>query len=212
VTLIGISLHPMVIGVLLQTTAGNRWHLAPPGSYCPLLGKTESFTGPFSNTPPSCGGVADWAGHMALPWITFAIFFIALYMRMARARMIDVLGTDYVRSARAKGAPERSVLLRHAFPNAAVPLITMLAMDLGLAVGIAVYVETVFNLPGLGQMLIGGLRGEVGFDGPVIVAVVLVVGTAIIVLNLLADIAIALVDPTVERRGPQRARASAGVI
>jgi ABC-type dipeptide/oligopeptide/nickel transport system permease component len=76
-----------------------------------LVGAAQNW----STTPRMCGGVADWASHMVLPWITFALFFIALYMRIVRVRLLDVLETDYVRAARAKGASESRVLRRHRF-------------------------------------------------------------------------------------------------
>jgi peptide/nickel transport system permease protein len=212
VTLAGISTHPIVIGVLLQTLVGNRWHVAPPGGYCALAGQSVNFVGRFQATAVSCGGVRDWASHMILPWITFALFFVALYMRIVRVRLLDVLRTDYVRAARAKGASEPRVLRRHALPNSILPVITMLGMDLGTAVGVAVYVETVYQLPGLGSLLIRAISGEPAFDLPVIVAVVMLVWAAIILLNLLADVVLALADPTIERRAPRRVRATGGVI
>jgi peptide/nickel transport system permease protein len=212
VTLIGISLHPIVIGVILQTFAGNRWHLAPAGGYCGLTAKTPLLAQPFDNHPKMCGGFTDWASHMVLPWITFAFFFIALYMRIIRVRLLDVLDADYVRAARAKGASEPRVLRRHALPNTILPVVSMLAMDIGTAVGVAVYVETVYGLPGLGRMTIGAISGDAGFDLPVIIAIVMIVGTAIILLNLVADIVLALVDPRIEVRGARRQHATAGVV
>ena len=213
VTLIGISTHPIVIGVILQTFVGNRWHVAPPGGYCGLASKTPVLSDQnWSTTPRMCGGPAEWASHMVLPWITFALFFIALYMRIVRVRLLDVLDADYVRAARAKGASEFRVLRRHALPNTALSVVTMLAMDIGTAVGVAVYVETVYRLPGLGRLTVGAIAGDAGFDLPVILAVVLLVGAAIILLNLLADFVLALIDPRVESRGVRRAHATAGVV
>jgi peptide/nickel transport system permease protein len=212
VTLIGISTHPIVIGVILQTFVGNRWHITPPGGYCGLTARTPIVLQQWDTHPQTCGGFADWASHMVLPWITFALFFIALYMRIVRVRLLDVLDADYVRAARAKGASEFRVLRRHALPNTILPVVTMLAMDIGTAVGVAVYVETVYQLPGLGRLTLGALAGDAGFDLPVIIAVVMVVGTAIILLNLLADMVLALVDPRVEARGVRRAHATAGVV
>jgi peptide/nickel transport system permease protein len=213
VTLVGISTHPIVVGVLLQTFFGNRWSLAPPSGYCSLLSKTPTVTNVFNGTqPPTCGGVATWASHMILPWITFALFFVALYTRIIRVRLLEVLDSDYVRAARAKGASELKVLRRHALPNALLPVITMVGMDIGAAVGVAVYVETVYGLPGLGRLTIGAIAGDAGIDLPVIVAVVMVVGAAIVLLNLIADVLIAAIDPTIERRGPRRAHATSGVV
>ena len=212
VSLVGISTHPIVIGVVLQTFLGHRWHVAPVGGYCGLVSKTQTLSAGFNTQVSSCGGFADWASHMALPWITFALFFVALYLRILRVRLLDVLGSDYVRAARAKGASEARVLRRHALPNTILPVITMLGMDIGTAVGVAVYVETVYQLPGLGRLLIRAISGQQGFDLPVIIAVVMVVGTAIILLNLVVDAVHAFVDPTIETRAPKRAHATAGVV
>jgi peptide/nickel transport system permease protein len=216
VSLVGISTHPIVIGVVLQTFVGNRWHVVPAGGYCGLTSKTPEL-GTTVGTPPGmepglCGGFTDWATHMVLPWITFALFFVALYMRIVRVRLLEVLDSEYVRAARAKGASELRVLRRHALPNTILPVITMLAMDLGTAVGVAVYVETVYQLPGVGRLLIGAIAGDAGFDLPVIIAVVMVVGAAIILLNLLADALLAVVDPTIETRATKRAHATSGVV
>lgn len=211
VTLIGISTHPIVIGVVLQTFAGNRWHIVPPSGYCPLNG-TSAIGDPLDTAPTVCGGFGDWASHMVLPWITFALFFIALYMRIIRVRLLDVLGTEYIRAARAKGASERRVLRKHALPNTILPVITMLGMDIGTAVGVAVYVETVYQLPGLGRLTISAISGDQGFDLPIIIAVVMVVGAAIILLNLVADALLAVFDPTIETRATRRTHATTGVV
>ena len=195
-SLAAVSTHPLVVGLLLQLFVGDRWHLAPSAGYCALAG-----SGP-------CSGPVEWAKHLALPWITFALFFVALYLRMTRTRMLEVLDEPYVRTARAKGASELRVVTRHALRNAIAPIVTMVGMDAGMAVGIALYVETVFGLPGLGQTTIVALRGATGFDLPVIVAVVLVTATAIIALNLLVDLALLAIDPTIAR-GRAAARAAA---
>jgi peptide/nickel transport system permease protein len=212
VTLIGISTHPIVVGVLLQTFFGNRWSVVPPAGYCGLTSETPEVIERFTLHPAMCGGFGDWASHMILPWITFALFFVALYTRIVRVRLLEVLDTEYVRAARAKGASELRVLRRHALPNALLPVITMIGMDIGAAIGVAVYVETVYQLPGLGRLTIGAIAGDAGFDLPVILAVVMVVGAAIILLNLIADIVIAMIDPRIERRGPRRAHATGGVV
>jgi peptide/nickel transport system permease protein len=191
-SLAAISTHPLVVGLLLQLFVGNRWHVAPPSGYCPLLGH-DPDTG--------CGGPLDWASHLALPWVTFALFFVALYLRMTRARMLDVLEEPYVRTARAKGASEARVIRAHALRNAISPIVTMVGMDAGMAVGICLYVEAVFALPGLGRTTIAALQGFTGYDLPVIVGVVLVTGTAILLLNLAVDLALYAIDPRITRQG-----------
>jgi peptide/nickel transport system permease protein len=198
-SLAAVSTHPLVVGLLLQLFAGNRWHLAPPSGYCPLLGHDPDR---------GCGGPLDWASHLALPWLTFALFFVALYLRMTRARTLEVLEEPYVRTARAKGASELRVLRGHVLRNAISPIVTMAGMDLGMAIGIALYVETVFALPGLGRLTIAALQGATGYDLPVIVAVVLVSAVAIIGLNLLVDLTLYALDPRIGRGGGARASGS----
>jgi hypothetical protein len=110
--LIGISAPVVWIGLLLQYFVGFKWGLTPNAGYCDVI------------DPPvgaSCGGPADWAYHMILPWLTFAILFAASYARMIRANVMDTLGEDYVRTARAKGAPENIVIRRHVLRNAPCP-------------------------------------------------------------------------------------------
>jgi peptide/nickel transport system permease protein len=122
-------------------------------------------------------------------------------MRIVRTRMLEVLEEPWVRTARAKGASEFRVIRSHALRNAIAPVVTMTAMDAGMAIGIAMYVETVFGLPGLGRTMIRALAGLQGYDLPVILAVTLVAAAAIIVLNLVADLVLLALDPTVARRG-----------
>jgi peptide/nickel transport system permease protein len=201
-----ISTHPLVVGLLLQLFVGNRWKLLPASGYCTVskpsaaaVRQVQQFAP--TGTPLPCGGVGQWAWHLILPWITFALFFVALYMRIVRARMLEVLEEPFVRTARAKGASEFRVVRSHALRNAIAPVVTMTAMDAGMAIGIAMYIETVFGLPGLGRTLIRALAGFQGYDLPVILAVTLVAAAVIIVLNVVADLVLLVVDPTVARRG-----------
>jgi peptide/nickel transport system permease protein len=119
--------------------------------------------------------------------------------------MIEALDEQYVRTARAKGASELRVVRRHALRNVMGPIVTMLGMDTGMAVGIALYIETVFALPGLGRTTIVALEGSQGFDLPVIMGVTLVVAAAIIALNLVVDLVLLGLDP---RIGSGRTRGS----
>ena len=201
-----ISTHPLVVGLLLQLFVGNKWKLLPASGYCTVSSPSKAeltYWRLFApgGTPEPCGGVGQWAWHLVLPWFTFALFFVALYMRIVRARMLEVLEEPWVRTARAKGASEFRVIRAHALRNAIAPIVTMTAMDAGMAIGVAMYIETVFGLPGLGRTLIRALAGLQGYDLPVILAVTLVAAAAIIVLNLVADILLLAIDPTVTRRG-----------
>jgi peptide/nickel transport system permease protein len=200
-----ISTHPLVVGLLLQLFVGNRWKLLPASGYCTVskpsaaaIDQVQRFAP--TGTPLPCGGMGQWAWHLILPWFTFALFFVALYMRIVRARMLEVLEEPYVRTARAKGASELRVIRSHALRNAIAPVVTMTAMDAGMAIGIAMYIETVFGLPGLGRTMIRALAGFEGYDLPVILGVTLVAAAAIILLNLVADIVLLVVDPTIARR------------
>ena len=200
-----ISTHPLVVGLLLQLFVGNKWKLMPASGYCTVRRPPQSAIDNWQRVAPQgvqkpCGGVGEWAWHLVLPWITFALFFVALYLRIVRARMLEVLEEPWVRTARAKGASETRVIGRHALRNAIAPVVTMAAMDLGTAIGIAMYIETVFGLPGLGRTMIRALAGLQGYDLPVILAVTLVAAAVIIVLNLVADLVVLALDPTVARR------------
>jgi peptide/nickel transport system permease protein len=199
-----ISTHPLVVGLLLQLFVGNKWKLLPASGYCTISHPSAAAVSAWTRfaptgTPEPCGGIGAWSHHLVLPWITFALFFVALYMRIVRARMLEVLDEQYIRTARAKGASETRVIRSHALRNAIAPVVTMTAMDAGLAIGIAMYIETVFGLPG--RTLIRALAGFQGYDLPVILAVTLVAAAAIIMLNLIADLVLLAIDPTIARRG-----------
>ena len=200
-----ISTHPLVVGLILQLFVGNKWKLLPASGYCTTTKPSQATIDAVqrfapTGTPLPCGGWAQWAHHLVLPWITFALFFVALYMRIVRARMLEVLEEPWVRTARAKGASEFRVMRGHALRNAVAPIVTMAAMDAGMAIGIAMYIETVFGLPGLGRTTIRALAGFEGYDLPVILAVTLVAATAIILFNLIADLVLLWLDPTVTRK------------
>jgi peptide/nickel transport system permease protein len=183
--LIGISMPVVFIGLVLQYTFGFRWPILPNAGYCNIV-----------NPPPgaSCGGVADWFQHLILPWVTFAILFTAIYVRMVRANVMDTLGEDYVRTARAKGAPESRVLRNHVLRNALLPVVTMLGMDIGLALGGAIFTETIFGLPGLGRLAV---QSVFTFDLPTVMGVVVFSTLAIIFFNLVVDILYAFIDPRI---------------
>ncbi|MEP7225317.1 MAG: ABC transporter permease [Actinomycetota bacterium] len=182
--LIGISIHPISLALLFSYLLGFRLHAFPVAGYC------DFFYDPAS--PSICGGPKFWAYHLVLPWFTFALLFAALYARMIRAGILEALSEDYVRTARAKGAGNWRVLRRHVLRNALLPVISMLGMDMGLAFGGAVFIETAFQLPGMGQELFRALTTN---DLPVIMGVVLVVSLTITIANTLADVLYCVVDP-----------------
>ena len=131
---------------------------------------------------------------MILPWTAYALLFAALYVRMIRANTLDTLNEDYVRTARAKGAGESQVMRSHVLRNSMMPIVTMLGMDVGLALGGAIFTESVFGLPGLGKVAIESLTG---FDMPIIMGITVFATLAIIVFNLAVDLAYAWVDPRI---------------
>jgi len=186
--LIGISAHPVSIGLLLRQFVGYKWQLVPIDGYCPLFGE-GSATG--------CSGAEGWLQHLLLPWLTFALLFAALYTRMVRTNVLFGLEEGWVRTARGKGASEVRVLRSHVLRSSLLPVVTMLGMDIGVAFGGAIFVERVFGLPGLGSLALSALSGNVGFDLPLIVGVVLCVTTAVIVFNLIVDVLSAVFDPRV---------------
>jgi peptide/nickel transport system permease protein len=181
--LIGISAHPIWLGLIFLYIVGFKLHLAPLGQYCD-----------FFNPSTGCGGQVQWAWHMMLPWFTFAILFAALYVRMIRANVMEASNEDYVRTARAKGAPEWVVIRSHILRNALLPVVTMLGMDIGVALGGAIFTETVYNLPGLGQTALSAISN---FDLPTVQGIVVFATIAIIVFNLAVDLLYAVIDPRI---------------
>ncbi len=138
-------------------------------------------------------GSETWQ-HLILPAITLGSFILPLNMRLVRSGMLEVLSQDYIRTARAKGVAERRVFLKHAFRNAAIPLVTVTGVQFGALLGGAVVTETVFSWPGLGRLAIESI--QVG-DFPVVQAVVMIFAGFTIIANLLADIGAAWIDPRI---------------
>jgi peptide/nickel transport system permease protein len=138
-------------------------------------------------------GSDSWV-HLILPAVTLGSFILPLNMRLVRSGMLEVLSQDYIRTARAKGLWERRVLLKHAFRNAAIPLVTVTGLQFGALLGGAVVTETVFAWPGMGRLAVEAI--QVG-DFPVVQAVVVIFAAFTIFANLVADIASAMIDPRI---------------
>jgi peptide/nickel transport system permease protein len=181
--LIGISAHPVWIGLLFAYFIGYKAGLTPITGYCDFF--------PAEGT---CGGPVQWAYHLILPWMTFMILFAAVYVRMIRANVMETLNEDYVRTARAKGAPHWLVLRSHVLRNALLPIVTMLGMDIGIALGGAVFTETVYGLPGLGRQLVNSITT---FDLPITMGLVVFTTTSIIMFTLIVDLLYAWIDPRI---------------
>ncbi len=199
-------------GVLIGTLSGLR-----PGSIIDRVGMTLAlggvslpifFTGPVLLLifeyqlkwlkDPSYASIADdpvqWLKSMILPWIALAFLFAALYARLTRASMLETMGEDFIRTARAKGLPRRTVVVKHGLRAALTPIVTIFGIDLGQLIGTTVITETVFNLRGLGWLSVTSIRQH---DLPVIMGVTLVAAFALVIANLLVDILYAFVDPRV---------------
>jgi peptide/nickel transport system permease protein len=147
----------------------------------------SGFT-PFTQDP------FEWLRGLVLPWLTLALVSAAAYTRLTRSSMLDVLGEDYVRTARAKGLSEPRVIFRHALRAALTPIVTQFGIDVGSLVGGAVITEQVFGLPGLGWTAVHAIQQQ---DLPVIIGVVIVASAGVVVANIVVDALYALLDPRV---------------
>jgi peptide/nickel transport system permease protein len=146
-------------------------------------------------TPGAAFSFADLLRHLILPAALLSIGYAALIMRYMRASLLEVLNQDYVRTARAKGVREFWVITKHALRNALLPVVTLIGSIIGLAVGGAIFVESVFNWPGMGLLLVNAVETR---DYPVIMGATLVIGAGVIVANILTDLAYAVVDPRIK--------------
>lgn len=139
----------------------------------------------------------DIAHHLVLPAFTLAIIYLAQYARLSRASMLEVLGSDYIRTARAKGASEKSVLFKHALRNAALPILTVAGLQFGNLISGALLVETVFNWPGMGRLAFDSILRR---DYPTIMGVLFFASAMVVVANLLTDLSYRLADPRLRAR------------
>ncbi len=135
-----------------------------------------------------------WAYDLLLPWATLALLFSAQYARLTRAGMLETMNEDYIRTARAKGLPERTVVVKHGLRGALTPLLTIFGLDLGLLLGGAVLTEKTFSLNGLGKYAYDGIIAN---DLPKVLGVTLLAGLFVVIANLVVDLLYAVVDPRV---------------
>jgi peptide/nickel transport system permease protein len=149
---------------------------------------------PVQGFKPIGDGIGPFFHRIALPTFTLTLLYIALIARITRTSMLEILGDDYVRTARAKGLPESRVLMRHALRNCSVPIITVIGIGFALIISGVVVTESVFNLPGLGRLTVDAVLSR---DYPVIQAVILLASLIYVVINLLIDIAYVLLDPRI---------------
>ena len=184
-----LALPVFWVGGLLKEYAAIRLNRLLGGQFVFTVGQaTPNLSGSLAHR------VADYAGHLVLPTITLALAPIAVWSRYVRTSTLDVLSADHVRTARAKGLPERQVVTGHVLRNALLPLTTVVALYFGHILAGAVIVEQVFSWQGMGQMLIDGVNRS---DTNVVLAWLMVTATTVLVFNLLADLAYAWLDPRI---------------
>jgi peptide/nickel transport system permease protein len=177
IALAGVSLPVYFTALLALSIFSYKYHLFPNVHY---VG--------FTDNP------ALWARNLFLPWVCLAFLYSATYARLTRANMLETMGEDYIRTARAKGLPEKTVIARHGFRAALTPIVTIFGLDLGGLLGGAVLTETVFGFPGVGKLAVDAIGQN---DLPIILGVTLFSAFFIIMANLIVDVLYAYVDPRV---------------
>lgn len=175
---VGFSVPVFVLAYLLIMLFSVEWDLLPVQGYVPVA-----------------YGVGPFLERLILPALSLGLVNAALIARITRAAMLEVLGQDYIRAARAKGLPIRTVLLKHALKNAAVPIVTVIGISFALLISGVVVTETVFNIPGLGRLTVDAILRR---DYPVIQGLILVFSATYVIVNLLVDLSYGLFDPRIK--------------
>lgn len=176
---LGISTPVYLTGLLALYFFSLRLGWFPAGGY---------------STPGQPFSVTDRLEHLILPASIIAINYIAQTMRYTRSAMLEVLGQDYVRTGRAKGLSERVVVLRHAFRNALLPIVTLIGASVPALIGGAIFIESIFGWPGIGRLLLSGVEAR---DFPVIIGITFVLAIVTLLANLITDVTYALIDPRI---------------
>jgi ABC-type dipeptide/oligopeptide/nickel transport system permease component len=179
ISVAGVSMPVFFIGLLLMQYLGYKWQLLP------FLGRG----GPL--------WTSDGLRHVALPAMTLGFIFVGPVARMTRASMLDVLKADFVRTARAKGLREVTVIVRHALRNALIPIVTLVGLQAGYLLGGAVVTESIYSWPGVGRLAVGAILAS---DLPLAQGAILMLAVSFLVINLIVDVCYALLDPRVQRR------------
>lgn len=174
----GFSIPVFVLGYILIYTFSMTLKILP----------VQGYKSPFTE------GLGPFLLHITLPTVTLSVIFIALIARMTRASVIEVLEEDYIRTARAKGQSEWTILRRHALRNAAVPIVTVIGIGIALLIGGVVVTESVFNIPGLGRLVLDAVLAR---DYPIIQGLILFFSFIYIIINLLIDLSYTLFDPRI---------------
>ncbi len=176
-SVLGFSIPAFVIGYLLIWAFSLHWHWFPAQGYTSIS-----------------QGLGGWLKHLILPSITLSIIYVALIARVTRAAVAEAMTEDYIRTARAKGIPEVRVLMRHALANAAIPIVTVIGIGIALLIGGVVVTETVFAIPGLGQLTVDAVLSR---DFPLIQGITLFFSVTYVLINLLVDLSYLLFDPRI---------------
>jgi peptide/nickel transport system permease protein len=176
------SMPAFLLGVIFFYVFFYRFHLAGIGWF-PGNGYVA-----FTQSP------LRWAQHLILPWFTLALVTAATYARLTRGSMLDVLGEDYIRTARAKGLRERRVVYRHGLRSALTPVVTQFGIDFGTLLGGVIIVENIFGLPGLGQLAVQSVTQQ---DLPVVIGTIILASAFIVAANIVVDVCYAVLDPRV---------------
>jgi peptide/nickel transport system permease protein len=177
VSVMGFSVPSFVVGYILIWAVALHAKLLPVQGYAPLS-----------------AGIGPWLAHLILPAITLSIVYLALIARVTRAAVAEALTEDYIRTARAKGISEARVLIRHALANAAVPIVTVIGIGVGLLIGGVVVTETVYAIPGLGQLTVDAVLAR---DFPLVQGITLFFSFVYVLINLLVDMSYLLLDPRI---------------
>lgn len=181
VSFTGISMPVFVIGYVLIYLFSFKLHLLPSSGYV-------GFTSPL-----------QWAEHLIMPWISLAVLFVGVYAQVLRASIIDALGEDFIRTARAKGLSERRIAIHHVLRTSLIPIVALSGLDIaGVLGGGAILIETVFNLPGIGSYAGSAIAA---LDLPPVLVITMFGAFAIVIFSALADILYAVLDPRIRASG-----------
>jgi peptide/nickel transport system permease protein len=195
--LLGVSIPIYCLGLLLILVFGVALPVFPMSGRTGVEGTTHALTGLLvvdSLLRADFAALQAAVRHLVLPAVTLGTVPLAIISRMTRSSLLEVLQQDYIRTARAKGLPERAVLFRHALKNALIPVLTVIGLEFGYLMGGAVLTETIFSWPGLGRWLVDSVRSR---DMPAIQGGVLFVALLFMVVTLLVDLLYAVLDPRV---------------
>ena len=176
-SVVGFSVPVFVVGYLLIYLFSIKLGLLPVQGYAPLA-----------------DGFVPWIRHLILPSIALGLAYVALIARITRTTMLDVLAEDYMRTARAKGVATGPLLMKHALKNAGVPIVTVIGIGVALLIGGVVITETVFNIPGVGRLVVDAISQR---DYPIIQGVTLIFSGVYVVVNLIVDLSYTVIDPRI---------------